>query len=299
MVKTLLQVFAFFLPPPLNIWFHRLAGSKIGKHVKIHLFALILAKSVRINDGAEIKFGTMINIRSLHLGRKSRIGYFNLVKGVSDFHIGDACLTSTMAFFECSRPITLENYACVGPRSILATHGSFLPATEGYPVTFAPITIKSKGWVCMNATIGPGVVVGEGSIVMPGTTLSRSVPPDILVAGDPASLKSVPMSALRREPDNMEDFATELLEEFCNWSNEYKDTDGRVIQSALKVRFKHRHYTISVDDDDADIVLYTENGQKHPGMYFSLADLTTDEKRHPLKTELERFMRMYYGLIFL
>jgi hypothetical protein len=151
----------------------------------------------------------------------------------------------------------------------------------------------------MNATVGPGVVIGEGSIVMPGTTLSRSVPPGTLVAGDPANLTSVPTSVLLQKPDSMEHLASEILEKFCNWSREYKNTHWSVSQNVLKAELRRRRYIISVDDSDADIVLYTENGEKNHGMYFNLADLTTDRRRDPLKIELERFMRMYYGLIFL
>lgn len=298
MIKKLLQTLAFFLPSPFNIWLHKLAGSKIGKYVIIHPLVLILAKKVRIDNGAKIKLGTMINVRSFHLGRKSSIGYFTLVNGESDLHIGDACLIGTRTTIQCSRALILEHYAGVGPHSILSTHGSFLPAIEGYPAKFAPITIKNKAWLCMNTTVGPGVTVGENSIVLPGTVLSRNVSPNSLVTGDPASLKSVPIFPILQKPDNIELFAIDLLKDFCNWSNEYKGTNWRVVQNVMTVHFKRKHYTVSVNDD-ADIVFYTEKGKKRHKMYFNLADFTTDESRHPLKTEIEEFMRLYYGLIFL
>ncbi len=298
-LKKIIQILAFFVIPPFNIWLHKLAGAKIGKHVGIHPFVLILANEVKIGDGAKIRLGTILNIRSFHIGKKSTIGYFTLVKGESDFHMGDASLIGIKTSIQCSRAVNLGHYAGVGPNSVLMTHGSFLPASEGYPAKFGPIILESKTWLCMNTIVGPGVTIGKNSIILPGTVVSKDVKPNSLVTGDPACLKSVPIFPIIRRPDDMELFAANILKEFCNWSNEYKGSKCFLAQNALIVNFRKKQYKISVNDDGADIVIYTEAGKNRHKMYFNIADLATDGNQHPLKIRLENFMKLYYGLIFI
>ena len=49
-----------------------------------------------------------------------------------------------------------------------------------------PVVISDNVWVGQNALIFPGVTIGEGSIVAAGAVVMVSVPPNVLVAGNPA-----------------------------------------------------------------------------------------------------------------
>jgi acetyltransferase-like isoleucine patch superfamily enzyme len=49
-----------------------------------------------------------------------------------------------------------------------------------------PITIEDNVWIGFNATIFPGVTIGEGSIVSAGAVVMTDVPPYTVVAGNPA-----------------------------------------------------------------------------------------------------------------
>jgi acetyltransferase-like isoleucine patch superfamily enzyme len=298
MLKRILQVMAFFFPAPLNVWLHRLAGARIGGHVNMHPCVLILAKDVEIGHEAKIKFGTMIHVRRFRLGRKSSIGFFTLVKGMSDLMIDDACIIGPRNTINCDRPITLDYYSGVGPGSYLYTHGSGMPVTEGYRATFAPIRIKEKVWVNMKSTVGPGVTIGKGSIVMPGTVLIESVAPGRMVVGDPAKLINIPVFLVPRKACDLEKLTLEILSGFCQWSNEYRGTDWRMEGGILTVNHRRRLVKISVNGP-GDIVLLTEKGAAGEGMYFNMADLRCDGRRHPVKKSLEEYMRLNYGLIFL
>lgn len=298
MIKKLIQVIAFLFPSPINIWLHRLAGAKIGKHTSIHPGVLILAKKMEIGSSTKIRFGTFIKARSLKVGSKTLLGYFLLVKGVSDFTVGDACVIGPRTMINCDCPVTLEYYSGVGPGCILFAHGSFLPVSEGYRTTFGPITIKSKAWVTMHCTVGPGVTVGEGTNVMPGTTLIESVGANRLVSGDPAKLINIPLFKNFQKAKNLDMLAEEIIHEYRNWSNEFNDTNWQNVNGALHVNHKKRSFSVSTNGD-ADVVLLTEKGAKRDGMYFNLVDLKTDHARHPVKLEFESYMRLYYGLTFL
>ena len=49
-----------------------------------------------------------------------------------------------------------------------------------------PIVIGNDAWVCADAFVGPGVVVGESSVVGARGVVMRHVDPDTVVAGNPA-----------------------------------------------------------------------------------------------------------------
>jgi len=298
MFTSILQIIAFFFPSPINVWLHRLAGAKIDRHVSIYPAVLILAKNVEIGREAQIKLGTMINARTFKLGKKSHIGFFTLVKGESDLLVGDACIIGPKCMINCSRPVVLDYYSGVGPGSYLYTHGSGMPVTEGYRATFAPIHIKEKVWVNMHSTIGPGVSIGERSIIMPGTILLESVGPKRMVAGDPAKLNNLPIFLTPKQGNSIREIAERILIEFCNWSNEYEKTSWIYHDSNLRINYKNRNMLVTIDGS-GDIILLTDHGNKSGSMYFNLADLSTDESRDPMKLKLEEFMRLYYGLIFL
>jgi maltose O-acetyltransferase len=51
---------------------------------------------------------------------------------------------------------------------------------------FAPIVIEDGVWIASRVTILPGVTIGRGSVVAAGSVVSRSVAPNMLVAGVPA-----------------------------------------------------------------------------------------------------------------
>ncbi len=50
----------------------------------------------------------------------------------------------------------------------------------------APIILEDNVWVGMNATILKGVRIGENSVVAAGSVVTKPVPANVIVAGNPA-----------------------------------------------------------------------------------------------------------------
>jgi len=296
-VKPVLQVLAFFFPSPINVWIHRLYGATIGKRVLIHPGVLILSQRVDIGSDAKIRFGVWIRARSFKLGEKSLLGYFIHVKGLTDFHVGSACVVGPETIINCDCPVTLEYYSGVGPGCCLFTHGSFLPVTEGYRTRFGPIHLKSKAWVTMRSTIGPGVTIGEGTNVMPGTILVESVRANRLIAGNPAQLRDIPLLRMGRGK-NLARVGREVLEHYQAWLAEYEGKKLEIVDDCLIVPQRGTFYRIAVDRD-AEIVLLTSAEATRPGMYFNLATLRTDGRINRVRQRFESHMRLYFGLTFL
>lgn len=58
-----------------------------------------------------------------------------------------------------------------------------------YPPKKAPVIIGHDCWIGANATILPGVTVGDFSVVAAGSVVTKDVPSGVVVAGNPAVIK--------------------------------------------------------------------------------------------------------------
>ena len=73
-----------------------------------------------------------------------------------------------------------------------ATHPIGVGSQRMLPYTQAkPITIEDGAWVGMQSLILPGVTLGQGAVVSAGSVVTSSVPPNTLVAGNPATVQAV------------------------------------------------------------------------------------------------------------
>lgn len=75
----------------------------------------------------------------------------------------------------------------IGPNVSLITSGHPLaPSERRAAVTARPIVIGRNAWIAAGATIIGGVTVGENAVVAAGSVVTRDIPPNTLVGGNPA-----------------------------------------------------------------------------------------------------------------
>jgi acetyltransferase-like isoleucine patch superfamily enzyme len=75
----------------------------------------------------------------------------------------------------------------IGPNVSLITSGHPLePSRRRAAVIAKPIAIGRNVWIGAGTTIIGGVSVGENSVVAAGSVVTKDVPPDTLVGGNPA-----------------------------------------------------------------------------------------------------------------
>ena len=55
-------------------------------------------------------------------------------------------------------------------------------------ITCRPIHICRRSWIGAGATILPGITVGENSVVGAGSVVTKNVPPNVIVVGNPAKI---------------------------------------------------------------------------------------------------------------
>ena len=75
----------------------------------------------------------------------------------------------------------------IGPNVSLMTSGHPLaPSQRRSGVTAKPIAIERNVWIAAGTTIIGGVTIGENSVVAAGSVVTKDVPPNTLVGGNPA-----------------------------------------------------------------------------------------------------------------
>jgi len=75
----------------------------------------------------------------------------------------------------------------IGPNVSIITAGHPVEPSQRCSVTIGkPIVIERNVWIAAAATIIGGVTVGENSVVAAGSVVTRNVPPNTLVGGNPA-----------------------------------------------------------------------------------------------------------------
>lgn len=84
--------------------------------------------------------------------------------------------------------ITIEDNVLIAPKVSLLSEGHPLDPKERKSLVPAPIHIKKNAWIGANATILPGVTVGENAVVAAGAVVSKDVPDNTIVGGIPAKV---------------------------------------------------------------------------------------------------------------
>lgn len=75
----------------------------------------------------------------------------------------------------------------IGPNVSLITTGHPLEPSQRRAATVGrPIVIERNVWIAAGVTIVGGVTVGENSVIAAASVVTRNVPPNTLVAGNPA-----------------------------------------------------------------------------------------------------------------
>jgi len=80
--------------------------------------------------------------------------------------------------------IMIGSNVCISQRAFLCT-GSHDWAKESFDLVTKPIIIEDGAWICADVFIGPGVTVGENSVVTAGSVVNKDLPPNVVCSGNP------------------------------------------------------------------------------------------------------------------
>jgi UDP-2-acetamido-3-amino-2,3-dideoxy-glucuronate N-acetyltransferase len=82
--------------------------------------------------------------------------------------------------------VRLHDDVFVGPNATFTN--DMFPRSRRPPPAFAETVVESGASIGANATILPGLRIGSGAMVGAGAVVTRSVPPNAIVAGNPARI---------------------------------------------------------------------------------------------------------------
>ena len=128
-------------------WILRLFGASVGSNVHIYNSAMIyMPWNLKIDDWSAIGEDTYIY----------NLGMITIGKRVTISH---------------------RVHLCAG------THDYTLPEL---PLLKPPIQINDQAWICADAFVGPGMIVGEGAVIGACCVVFKDVEPWSVVVGNPA-----------------------------------------------------------------------------------------------------------------
>ncbi|MFM2152124.1 MAG: hypothetical protein RL199_559 [Pseudomonadota bacterium] len=140
----------------------------------------------------------LADVQSSRIGARTRLWQFvvvlpgavigddvNLCAGVfveNDVRVGDRVTVKNGV--QLWDGVTLEDDVFIGP-NVTFTNDRF-PRSRVRPGELLRTVVRRGASIGANATILPGLTVGEGALVAAGAVVTRDVPPFTLVSGQPA-----------------------------------------------------------------------------------------------------------------
>lgn len=82
--------------------------------------------------------------------------------------------------------LRIDNNVFIGPNVTFTN--DLLPRSKIYPEEFLQTIIKTGASIGANATILPGLTIGENSMVGAGSVVTKDVPAGVVVIGNPAKI---------------------------------------------------------------------------------------------------------------
>jgi acetyltransferase-like isoleucine patch superfamily enzyme len=140
---------------------------------------------------------------TIELGDNVYVGHHAILKGWYRgwMAIGDGTWIGQQAFLHAAGGISIGVEVGIGPgvKILTSVHdepGPDLPLMRG-ALRFAPVVLEDGCDVGIGAVVLPGVRIGRGAQVGAGAVVTRDVPANAIVAGNPARLLRYRPSAPR------------------------------------------------------------------------------------------------------
>lgn len=162
-------------------------GTIIGKNAVIRSGTIIYC-DVTIGDNFQSGHNVMIREKT-KIGNRVAIGTSAVIEG--NTIIGDEVSLQSMVYIPTDTVI--GNNVFIGPNTVL-TNDRYPPTRIG---GLKGPQIRANAAIGANATLLPGVCIGEGALVAAGAIVTRDVPAHMLAIGAPAKITDLPQKMIR------------------------------------------------------------------------------------------------------
>lgn len=148
---------------------------------------LVLRKARRVGREALVLGWPVVDATDLEVGDRFKVwsGHRKtLISGWGVLRFGDR------VFVNCGTTIIATREIVVGDDVAFANEVMVMDSNshgvEGRPHVEAPVRIGDGTWLGNRAMVLPGVTIGKRVVVAAGAVVTKDVPDDVLVAGNPA-----------------------------------------------------------------------------------------------------------------
>ena len=109
--------------------------------------------------------------------------------GGDEIRVGRTVFVNQNCTFYDLGGLDIADDVMIGPNVSIITASHPLEPSQRRAATIGkPIVIERNVWIAAGATIVGGLTIGENSVVAAGSVVTRDVPPNMLVAGNPARI---------------------------------------------------------------------------------------------------------------
>ena len=155
--------------------------APLGVPAFVHPLADVGTEAAAIGPGTRIWQYVAI-LAGASIGADCNICAHVLIEG--DVSIGDR--VTVKSGVQIWDGVTLEDDVFVGPNATFANDP--MPRSRIRPETFSRTVVARGASIGANATILPGIHIGEGAMVGAGSVVTRDVPANAVVYGNPARI---------------------------------------------------------------------------------------------------------------
>lgn len=129
-------------------------------------------------------FRKIINLYRQNVWSPERLARY---RGVS---IGKNCNIQKVSFGSEPFLITIGDHVQITNGTKIFTHGGAFILRKKYPDMdfFGKVVIKNNVYIGNNCLIMPGVTIGSNVLVAAGSVVTKSVPDNVVIAGNPAKV---------------------------------------------------------------------------------------------------------------
>lgn len=295
-LKIIILIFCSVCPSMIRVRLMNVMGFKIDHKAKLKLFSVIIAKNIIIDAFAKIdSFVFIAGLEKLHIGAYCAIQRFTVISGKYSLilkkraMVGSRCIISAGA-----GDVEIGEYSAFAPRSSIYSHGTFLPVTQGYPSTNKGVIIGDFCWIMQHTSIGPGVQIESNSVILPGSSIVKNIPGNIVVYDTPVERKKFPVYFFKKKVEETElvDLIKEIIVNYLDtiksgkYSLEYK-----INEDSIKISYRNKDFIIYFSQVNKDLS-YFDNKFSKIFFYYDL-DIELMKTRHYVCYDFKKIISSY------
>ena len=170
------------------------SGERVIGGSDIHLKMYSLSnRAMQITDKINNKYNTPQEIRKLMselIGQELDEGFGLFPPFYTDcgrnIHLEKNVFINSGCKFQDQGGVYIGENSLIGHNVILATLNHEMDPYHRADLHPKPIHIGKRVWIGSGSILLPGVTIGDNSIVGAGSVVTKDVPPNVIVAGNPA-----------------------------------------------------------------------------------------------------------------